>query len=158
MYLEGASAPYKSNARRAVEKLLREGQRLVTDAEVLQEILVRYAEVARRDAMQPAFDALMVWWMSFWASMPALSSGASFRHGTDGIERILSFDSGFDAFPGINRPSLNRCRNWLPIDRNRPARGRLIVSYCQIWHFWRRLLLFMGGYLRCSLLRLIRYC
>ena len=34
-------------------------QRLVTDAEVLQEILHRYVAINRRDAIQPAFDALL---------------------------------------------------------------------------------------------------
>ena len=34
-------------------------QRLVTDAEVLQEILHRYVAIDRRDAIQPAFDALL---------------------------------------------------------------------------------------------------
>jgi hypothetical protein len=31
----------------------------VTDAEVLQEILHRYVAIDRRDAIQPAFDALL---------------------------------------------------------------------------------------------------
>jgi uncharacterized protein len=31
----------------------------VTDAEVLQEILHRYTAIDRRDAIQPAFDALL---------------------------------------------------------------------------------------------------
>lgn len=34
-------------------------ERLVTDAEVLQEILHRYVSIARSDAIQPAFDALL---------------------------------------------------------------------------------------------------
>ncbi|MGA8620292.1 MAG: hypothetical protein WB660_17440 [Candidatus Sulfotelmatobacter sp.] len=34
-------------------------QRLVTDAEVLQETLYRYVAIDRRDAIQPAFDALL---------------------------------------------------------------------------------------------------
>jgi uncharacterized protein len=34
-------------------------QRLVTDAEVLQEILHRYVAIDRRPAIQPAFDALL---------------------------------------------------------------------------------------------------
>ena len=32
---------------------------LLTDAEVLQEILHRYVAINRRDAIQPAFDALL---------------------------------------------------------------------------------------------------
>jgi hypothetical protein len=41
------------------ENLLSEHVRLVTDAEVLQEILHRYAAIDRRDAIQPAFDAIL---------------------------------------------------------------------------------------------------
>jgi uncharacterized protein len=33
-------------------------ERLLTDAEVLQEVLHRYVAIDRRDAIQPAFDAL----------------------------------------------------------------------------------------------------
>jgi hypothetical protein len=33
--------------------------RLVTDTEVLQEILHRYVAIDRRDAIQPAFDAIL---------------------------------------------------------------------------------------------------
>ena len=59
MYLVGAPHPHKTDAQRWVEKLVRESQRLVTDAEVLQEILHRYGAIGRRDAIQPAFDALL---------------------------------------------------------------------------------------------------
>ena len=79
MYLVGGSHPHKVDAQRLLEKLLSGRERLVTDAEVLQEILHRYIAVNRRDAIQPAFDSLL------------------------GIDRILSFDSGFDGFPGITR-------------------------------------------------------
>ncbi len=58
MYLIGAPHPHKSDAQRLLEKLVSERQRLVTDAEVLQEILHRYTAINRRDAIQPAFDAL----------------------------------------------------------------------------------------------------
>src|ERR1700753_506143 len=57
MYLVGASHPHKITAQRMLEKLIRDRQRLTTDAEVLQEILRRYAAIDRRDDIQPAFDA-----------------------------------------------------------------------------------------------------
>jgi uncharacterized protein len=41
-----------------LENLLSERVRLVTDAEVLHEILHRYVAIDRRDAIQPAFDAI----------------------------------------------------------------------------------------------------
>lgn len=58
MYLAGAAHPHKSDAQRTLERLVTERQRLITDAEVLQEILHRYMPVNRREAIQPAFDAL----------------------------------------------------------------------------------------------------
>jgi uncharacterized protein len=42
-----------------LEKLIRDRERLTTDAEGLQEILHRYVAIDRRDAIQPAFDALL---------------------------------------------------------------------------------------------------
>jgi predicted nucleic acid-binding protein len=59
MYLVGAPHPHKADAQRLLEKLITDRQRLVTDAEVLQEILHRYVAIDRRDAIQPAFDALL---------------------------------------------------------------------------------------------------
>ena len=59
MYLEGAPHPHKANAQRLLEKLISDRQRLVTDVEVLQEILHRYVAIDRRGAIQPAFDALL---------------------------------------------------------------------------------------------------
>lgn len=41
--------------QRLLERLVSERQRLVTDTEVLQEILHRYVAIDRRDAIQPAF-------------------------------------------------------------------------------------------------------
>src|SRR5450631_1727854 len=59
MYLVGAPHPHKVDAQRLLEKLVSDRQRLVTDAEVLQEILHRYVAIDRREAIQPAFDALL---------------------------------------------------------------------------------------------------
>jgi uncharacterized protein len=59
MYLVGSPHPHKSDAQRLLEQLVNERRRLVTDAEVLQEILHRYVAINRRDAIQPAFDALL---------------------------------------------------------------------------------------------------
>ena len=59
MYLVGTPHPHKTGAQRLLEKLTRDRQRLVTDTEVLREILHRYVSLNRRDAIQPAFDALL---------------------------------------------------------------------------------------------------
>ena len=122
MYLVGASHPHKIDAQRLLEKLIRGRQRLVTDAEVLQEILQRYVAIDRRDAIQPAFDALLgvsdevlavdasaverakqiVLQYQRLSARDAVHLAVMERHG---INEILSFDRGFDGFPGITRVS-----------------------------------------------------
>jgi len=122
MYLVGASHPHKANAQRLLEKLITDRQRLVTDAEVLQEILHRYVAIDRRDAIQPAFDALLgVVDQVLAVDGPVVQRAKQIVLGyrqlsardavhvsvmeQNGIDRILSFDSGFDGFPGIVRLS-----------------------------------------------------
>ncbi len=122
MYLVGAPHPHRSDAQRWLEKLVTERQRLVTDAEVLQEILHRYVAIDRRDAIQPAFDALLgvvdeVLPVSQAAVVRAKEIVLGYRRLSardgihlavmelHGIERILTFDSGFDGFPGVSRLS-----------------------------------------------------
>jgi predicted nucleic acid-binding protein len=122
MYLIGASHPHKADAQRLLEDLITDRQRLVTDAEVLQEILHRYAAINRRDAIQPAFSALLgvadqvlavdlataerakeiVMGHRQVSARDAVHLAVMEQHG---IERVLSFDSGFDGFPGITRVS-----------------------------------------------------
>jgi len=122
MYLVGAPHDHKSDARRLLEKVVSERQRLVTDAEVLQEILHRYVAIDRRDAIQPAFDALLgivdqvlavdrsvaerakqiVLGYRQLSARDAVHLAVMEHHG---IERIMTFDSGFDRFPGITRLS-----------------------------------------------------
>ena len=59
MYLIGAAHPHKAEAQLLLERLIASGQRLVTDAEVLQEILHRYAAIDKREAITPAFQLLL---------------------------------------------------------------------------------------------------
>ena len=54
MYLVGAEHPHKIDAQRILERCIADDERLVTDAEVLQEILHRYAAIGRKDAISPA--------------------------------------------------------------------------------------------------------
>lgn len=120
MYLIGASHPHKNDSQRLLEKLIVNGQRLVTDAEVLQEILHRYVAIRRHEAIQPAFDALLgvvdevfsvegddvqrakdiVLGFDSLSARDALHLAIMERHR---VERILSFDTGFDDFPGVTR-------------------------------------------------------
>jgi predicted nucleic acid-binding protein len=120
MYLVGASHPHKTDSQRILERLVSGRERLVTDAEVLQEILHRYAAIDRRDAIQPAFDVLMgiadevfpvdqssvlkakeiVLARHRLSARDALHLAVMAHHG---VERILSFDTGFDGLPGVER-------------------------------------------------------
>jgi hypothetical protein len=120
MYLVGAAHAHKADAQRLLERCITERERLVTDAEVLQEILHRYVAIDRRDAIQPAFDTLLgvvdevlpvelaiverakaiVLGKRQLSARDALHVAVMEHHG---IARILSFDAGFDGVPGIQR-------------------------------------------------------
>jgi predicted nucleic acid-binding protein len=120
MYLIGAEHPLKSRAAAVLQRLSLERVRLVTDAEVFQEVLHRYIAIHRLAAIQPAFDALeglteVVYPIDFEtvkrartiaSAYPGLSAReaihiASMSH--HGVKRVLSFDEGFDKVPGIVR-------------------------------------------------------
>jgi predicted nucleic acid-binding protein len=120
MYLVGADHPHKADARRLLEGAIAAGERLVTSTEVLQEILHRYVAIDRRDAIQPAFDALLgvvdevvpigradaerakniVLGSKRVAARDALHAAVMDR---EGITRIMSFDAAFDRLPGLIR-------------------------------------------------------
>jgi uncharacterized protein len=122
MYLIGSPHPHKTDAQRLLEKLIADRERLVTNAEVLQEILHRYVAIDRRDAIQSAFDALLgvvdeVLIVDGRAVERAKQIVLGYRQLSardalhlsvmeqNGIRQIASFDTGFDAFPGIARLS-----------------------------------------------------
>jgi predicted nucleic acid-binding protein len=93
---------------------------LVTDAEVLQEILHRYTAIRRPDAIQPAFSALLgvvdevfpiegqdverardvLLGEPGLSSRDALHVAIMRRHS---VRRILTFDTAFHRTPGIER-------------------------------------------------------
>lgn len=122
MYLVGAPHPNKDVARSLLEQCIERGERLVTDAEVLQEILHRYAAIRRHDAMEPAFHALLkivdhvypidladverarslLQGLTTLSARDALHVAIMERHD---ISRLLSFDRGFDAVAWIERLS-----------------------------------------------------
>ena len=122
MYLVGAPHPHKSDARRWLEELVSGRERLVTNAEVLQEILHRYVAINRPDAIQPAFNALLGVVDEVFAvdqaaveqakqivlGHKALSARDAVHLATmqiHGVKRIVTFDRGFDGIPGISRLS-----------------------------------------------------
>jgi len=120
MYLVGAEHPHKIDAQRLLERAIADGRKLVTDAEALQEILHRYDAIARHDAIQPCLAALLgvvdevlpVEGDDVLAARDLLleSGGLSARDAVHvaimrrhGIDRIMSFDRGFDGVPGLAR-------------------------------------------------------
>jgi hypothetical protein len=120
MYLVGAAHPHKADARQLLEDAIAVTERLITSAEVLQEILHRYVAIDRRDAIQPAFDALLgivdevvaiestdvmrarefVLGMSELSARDALHAAVMVRAN---VERIMTFNTAFDRIPGISR-------------------------------------------------------
>jgi predicted nucleic acid-binding protein len=119
MYLVGAAHPNKEAARRLVERAIIDRERLVTDAEAFQEILHRYVAIRRREAIGPAFEALLgivdlvvpieladIQRAQALVSTPSLQARDAIhvavmqRHG---INRVLSFDQAFDQVPGLIR-------------------------------------------------------
>ena len=120
MYLVGAAHPHKLDAQRLLESALSAGERLVTDAEVLQEICHRYVAINRREAIQRAFDAILgvvddvlpiartdvehakdtVLRYQNLSSRDALHLAVMAHHD---ITQLMSFDRGFDDYPGIKR-------------------------------------------------------
>jgi predicted nucleic acid-binding protein len=120
MYLIGAPHPNKDGARRLLELSIERAERLVTSAEVLQEILHRYTAIRRPDAIQPAFNALLgvvdevfpieqsdverardaLLGTGDLSSRDALHVAVMRRHG---VRRIMTFDATFDRLPGIER-------------------------------------------------------
>jgi len=120
MYLVGPAHPHKADARRLLEEMVGRRERLVTSAEVLQEILHRYVAIHRRDAIQGAFDALLgivdevfavdqeaaeraKGLVLAYASLSARDALHLAIMERRGIGRIFSFDRGFDGIPGITR-------------------------------------------------------
>jgi predicted nucleic acid-binding protein len=119
-YIVGDDDRRKLDAQSAVERLTGEGRRLVTSSEVFQEILHRYASIARRGAIEPAFEVLraMVDEVLPMEEADVFAAKDILNAGTDTTARdalhvavmrrrqiteILTFDRGFDVFSGISR-------------------------------------------------------
>ena len=113
MYLVGAAHPHKADAQRLLERCVADDERLVTDAEVLQEILHRYTAIGRRDAIGPAFEALLAVVDEVFPielrdversrdvllATPKLSARDALHVSVmerRSVGRVLSFDAGFD--------------------------------------------------------------
>jgi predicted nucleic acid-binding protein len=120
MYLVGAAHPHKDASHRLLEQAVTRGNRLVTDAEVLQEILHRYHAIRRPDAVQPAFTALLgvvdevypierddvehaktlLLGPASLSARDAVHVAVMKRHG---VSSVMSFDAGFDQVEWLDR-------------------------------------------------------
>jgi predicted nucleic acid-binding protein len=120
MYLVGAPHPHKAESQVLVANLTAAGQQLVTDAEVLQEILHRFIALNRRDAIGPTCQALLdivdevfpvekadvlraaeiAQHRAAFSARDAVHIAVMEHHG---VKSILSFDADFDRWPGLRR-------------------------------------------------------
>jgi predicted nucleic acid-binding protein len=120
MYLIGADHPNKHKTRELIERAIEAQERLVTDAEVLQGILHRYDAIGRREAIKAAFDVLLrivdevfavdlldlqrardiLLGTTGLSARDSLHAAVMERHG---VQRIMSFDGGYDQIAQLVR-------------------------------------------------------
>ncbi len=119
MYLAGGIHANQVVARQLLERAVADTEVLVTDAEVLQEILHRYGAIDRRHLINEAMDTILGLVDQVFpiersdvelARDLVLGARLSARDAIHvavmrrrGVERIMSFDRGFDQIPGIVR-------------------------------------------------------
>lgn len=120
LYVLGSDPGLALRARLVLQRALAEGDRLVTNVEVLQEILHRYRARGRLDEVQTAFD--LVYGVvdeilpideedirrarDILLARPGLDARDAVHLATMerlGVSRIASFDRDFDVVPGIER-------------------------------------------------------
>ena len=122
MYMVGGAHPNKDRVEALLDQLRAGGERFVTDAEVYQEILHRYTSNERPQMLDAAFRELdSIVDKVFTFDMPEIHYARELLRTVPGISardaihvavmrrecitRILSFDRGLDACPGIERIS-----------------------------------------------------
>jgi hypothetical protein len=120
MYLIGVPHPNRDLTLRLVERCIARDERLVTDAEVFQEVLHRYHALRRLEFAQRAFEVLQGIVDDVFAveladvalartelqDRPGLSARDALHLAVmkrRDVSRILSFDTGFDRVEGIER-------------------------------------------------------
>ena len=120
MYLVGNAHPNRDRVPETLAHLSEAQERFVTDIEVYQEILHRYTAIRRSAAIDRAFNRLNEITEEVLAfgiteilaakdlinSVPGISARDALHVAvmrTAGITRILSYDTGYDTVPGIER-------------------------------------------------------
>ncbi|MGI9117029.1 MAG: type II toxin-antitoxin system VapC family toxin [Gaiellales bacterium] len=120
MYAVGDDEEHRRNAETLCDRLVLSGERLITSAEVYQEILHRYRSIGRDAAIARGFEHLDILVDEVVAvdvddvrgarGMLARHDGLDARDALHlatmeryGISRIASYDRGFDRVPEIER-------------------------------------------------------
>jgi predicted nucleic acid-binding protein len=119
MYLVGTAHPNKDASRTLLERALIDREPLVTDAEVLQEIMHRYVAIDCREAIGPATDVLLdvvecvfpveredverARWLVMSTPLSARDAVHVAIMQRHAVRTIMSFDRGFDAVARIER-------------------------------------------------------
>lgn len=120
VYLIGTPHPNRDLAYAAIDRLARSGERMVSSAEVMQELLHVYSKRPVSAALQQALNALRgladeIYPVeaedvdrahAVWRSCPGLSSRDALHVAVmqrRGVSRILSFDRDFDRVATIER-------------------------------------------------------
>ena len=123
MYVAGTEHPNREPARRFLEEVRRGEVEACTSTEVLQEILYRYSSLRRLDLASQVYDLFVdicpvvlpitLADMDRARDLLCGAAGISARDAVHAavmlnhdVEWIASFDSGFDAVPGIRRKKL----------------------------------------------------
>jgi predicted nucleic acid-binding protein len=120
MYLVGGEHRHRAESQILLERLTAAQEQLVTDAEVLQEILHRYTSINQRGTIERAFQALLdvvddvfavekadvlraaeiAQHRASFSARDAIHIAVMEHHG---VQSILSFDADFDRWPGLKR-------------------------------------------------------
>ena len=120
MYLVGGPHPNRDRCREFVAQSEIDGEELVTDVEVYQEILHRYTAINRHEFIDKAFNALNEYVTRVFSydmddvrlarailrQVPGIQARDAIHAAVmlnRGIARIMSHDRGFDRIPGIER-------------------------------------------------------
>jgi hypothetical protein len=123
MYVAGREHPHRDPSRRFLGRVQRGEVEGCTSTEVLQEILYRYSALQRRDLARQVYDLFvqicpivfdvtladtdrardLLGELDRFSARDAVHAGVMINHG---VERIATFDAGFDTVPGLSRVEL----------------------------------------------------
>lgn len=118
MYLVGTPHANRDRAKDLLDELILSATKLVTDAEVYQEVVHRHAAISRQEAIEPACAALDGLVDEVFAvgrdenetAKTLVLEGIGARDAlhvatmrANGVESILTFDRGLDRFDELTR-------------------------------------------------------